>query len=142
MSTAEAQITESSVKEDIEEFLGIYSEISQYGQTQLTRYTEELKEYTKTYRRTHTQLKRLCNPDEYTELYGHFDNLVEQTKTWFKAAAAREAELTAAMAAMQWMKEREEKEEEKGGKRWKISRCPWRWQIPMLTVQVGPPDTK
>ena len=25
------------------------------------------------------------------------------------------------------------KREEKGGKRWKISRCPWGWQIPMLT---------
>ena len=97
MSTSEAQIKESSVKEDIEEFLGLYSEISQYGQTQLTKYTEELKKYTKTYRLTHTQLKRLCNPDEYTKLYSHFDNLAEQTRTWFKAAAARESELMAAM---------------------------------------------
>ena len=76
MSTAEAQIKEGNVRDDIEEFLSLYSEIGQYGQNQLTKYTEELNKFSKTCRQTHTQLKRLCNPEEYTNLYSHYDNLV------------------------------------------------------------------
>ena len=75
----DAQINEGNVKDNIEDFLSLYSEIGQYGQNQLTKYTEELKKYTKTYRLMHTQLKRLCNQEEYTELYSHVDNLVEKT---------------------------------------------------------------
>ena len=90
MSNEEAQIKESHVKDDIEEFLSLYSEIDQYVQNQLNKYTEELKKFSKTYRVTHTQLKRLCNLDDYNKLYGHYDDLLEKIRTWFRAAATRE----------------------------------------------------
>ena len=111
MSTEEAQIKEGNIKDDIEEFLSLYSEIGQYGQNQLNKYTEELKKFSKTYRVTHTQLKRLCNLDDYNKLYGHYDDLLEKIRTWFRAAATRETELTADLLRRAERKEREEREE-------------------------------
>ena len=114
MSTEEAQIKEGNVRDDIEEFLSLYSEIGQYGQNQLNKYTEELKKFSKTYRVTHTQLKRLYNQDDYNKLYGHYDNLLEKIRSWFKAAATRETELTADLLRRVEMKEeRKEREEQR-----------------------------
>ena len=50
MSTTEAQVKEGNVKDDIEDFLSLYSEIDQYGQNQLSKYIEELKKFSRTYR--------------------------------------------------------------------------------------------
>ena len=77
----------------------------------MSKYTEELKKFSRTYRQTHTQLKRLCDPDDYTRLYGHYDKDLEKIRTWFKAATARETELTADLLRRVERKEREEKEE-------------------------------
>ena len=110
MSTAEAQINEGNVRDDIEDFLSLYSEIDQYGQNQLIRYIDELKKFSKTYRQTHTQLKRLCDPNEYTRVYGHYDKDLVRIRAWFKAATVRETELMADLLRKDERKEREEKE--------------------------------
>ena len=113
MSTKEAQENEGNVKDDIEYFLSLYSDIDQYGLNQLLKYIEELKTFSKTYRQTHTQLKRLCDSNEYTRLYGHYDEVSERITTWFKKATARETELMSDLLskeASRVCKEKEEKE--------------------------------
>ena len=61
--------------------MSLYCEIDQYGHEQLEKYTEELKKLSKTYRNTHSQLKKLCSDDEYTKLYGHYEKDAVRIRT-------------------------------------------------------------
>ena len=78
MSTLDAHINEGNLRDDIDDFLNLYDEIDKYGQDQLLKYIEELKKLSRAYRHTHNQLKKLCEPHEYTKLYSHYDKEVKK----------------------------------------------------------------
>ena len=67
--------------------------------------------FSRAYRQTHTQLKRLCDSNEYTRLYGHYDEVSERIRAWFKATTALETELMSDLLSKETSRVCEEKEE-------------------------------
>ena len=82
MSTTDAQINEGNLRDDIDDFLTLYDEIDKYGQDQLLKYIEVLEKLSRAYHHTHNQLKKLCEPHEYTKLYSHYDKEVKRIREY------------------------------------------------------------